>query len=100
MNLWNVPWTTDLVIARGPLDDSAVANGGGRGFVGRAHRSSSDRLHHVLLRTARRRLAFPIRRDVLRGGEPPVSRASVRGAAGGGTGLHARGSWADATGRE
>src|SRR2546426_5253703 len=93
MNLWNVPWTTDLVIARGPLDDSAVANGGGRGFVGRAHRSSSDRLHHVLLRTARRRLAFPIRRDVLRGGEPPVSRAWVRGATGGGLGFHARWTW-------
>src|SRR5713226_4226165 len=79
-NLWNVPWTTDLVITLCATDDARVVSGGGRGVVRRAHRPSGDRLHFVLLRTARRRMAFPVRRDVLRGGQPPISRAWVRGA--------------------
>src|SRR2546430_3140693 len=77
------------------VDSADVSSGGGRGVVRGAYRPSGDRLHHVLLRTSRRRLAFPVRRDVLRRGEPSVSRAWLRGAPRGGTGLHVRGTWED-----
>src|SRR4051812_2220175 len=89
MNLWSVQWTTHLVNAPCDTDDARVVSRGGRGVVGRAHRSSSDRLHHVLFRASRRRMAFPVRRDVLRGGQSSLSRAWVRGAGAGGSGLHA-----------
>src|SRR6266545_239289 len=90
MNLWTKTWTKSLVRSLEDGDDAPRRVEGGWGGR-RQDRTGGDRLHRVLFRAKRCRLARAVRRDVLRGRQTPLSRTRLRGAQGGGPRLHARG---------